>query len=420
MDGAKLIGLMYQLVAPELDERSRRLVVAAGATALGRGGISAVAEAAGVARHTVSSGVAELAGLAKVSTEREKGKSRIRRPGGGRKKVAHQDTTLVYDLEQLVEPTTRGDPESPLRWTCKSVRRLAMELGVLGHRVCPQVVANLLHELGYSLQANVKVIEGGQHPDRNAQFEYINGRVTASLSAKQPAISVDTKKKELVGDYKNNGSDWRPKGDPERVKVHDFVEAGKGRASPYGIYDIAHDLGWVNVGVDHDTSAFAVESIRQWWRSMGSALYPGAERLLITADGGGSNGSRVRLWKVELQKLADETGLIISVCHLPPGTSKWNKIEHRLFSHISMNWRARPLISHEVIVSLIANTTTSSGLRVESRLDTGKYPAGIKVSDEELASINLERDDFHGEWNYSIRPRRREQGKLFMDESLVV
>lgn len=405
MDGAELVGQLYRLVAPELDERSRRLVVGAGAKLIGRGGISAAAEAAGVARHTVSSGVAELGDLAKTTSEGEKGRSRIRRPGGGRKRLAHKDATLLHDLEQLVEPTTRGYPESPLRWTCKSVRRLAQELGAQGHHVCPQVVANLLHQLGYSLQANVKVIEGGQHPDRNAQFEHINAQVTACLLAKQPAISVDTKKKELVGEFKNNGREWRPAGDPERVKVHDFVEAGKGRASPYGIYDIAHDLGWVNVGVDHDTSAFAVESIRQWWLSMGSALYQAADRLLITADGGGSNGSRVRLWKVELQKLADETGLTISVCHLPPGTSKWNKIEHRLFSHISMNWRAKPLISHEVIVSLIAGTTTSTGLRIESRLDTGPYPAGIKVSDEELASLNLQRHEFHGEWNYTILPR---------------
>jgi hypothetical protein len=266
-------------------------------------------------------------------------------------------------------------------------------------------VANLLHDLDYSLQGNAKVMEGGQHPDRNAQFEYISAQVATFLAANQPAISVDTKKRELVGEFKNGGREWRPEGEPERVKVHDFVEPGTGRASPYGIYDIAHNLGWVNVGIDHDTSAFAVESIRQWWRSMGSPLYPGADRLLITADGGGSNGARVRLWKTELQKLADETGLSISVRHLPPGTSKWNKVEHRLFSHITMNWRARPLISHEVIVSLIASTTTSTGLRVQSRLDTASYPAGIKVTDAEMAAVRLQRDDFHGEWNYTILPR---------------
>ena len=405
MDGAELIGQLYRLVSPGLDERSRRLVVGAGAKLLGRGAISAIAEAAGLARGTISSGVAELANVATTPLDGENGRARVRRPGGGRKQLAHKDATLRQDLERLVEPTTRGDPESPLRWTCKSVRRLADELRAQGHQVCPQVVANLLHEMKYSLQANVKVIEGGQHPDRNAQFEHINAQVTAFLDAKQPAISVDTKKKELVGEFKNNGREWRPKGDPERVKVHDFVEADKGRASPYGIYDIAHDLGWVNVGVDHDTSAFAVESIRQWWLSMGSPLYPDAERLLITDDGGGSNGARVRLWKVELQKLSDETGLAISVCHLPPGTSKWNKIEHRLFSHITMNWRAKPLVSHEVIVSLIADTTSTTGLRVESRLDTGEYPQGIKVTDEELASVNIERHEFHGEWNYTIRPR---------------
>ncbi len=405
MDGAELIGQLYRLVAPGLDERSRRLVVGAGAKLQGRGAISAIAEATGLARGTISAGVAEVASLTTTSSEGEDSRARVRRPGGGRKRLAHKDATLRQDLERLVEPTTRGDPESPLRWTCKSVRRLAGELREQGHQICPQVVANLLHELKYSLQANVKVIEGGQYPDRNAQFEHINAQVMAFLDAKQPAISVDSKKKELVGEFKNSGRECRPKGDPERVKVHDFVEADKGRASPYGVYDIAHDLGWVNVGVDHDTSAFAVESIRQWWRSMGSPLYPDAQSLLITADGGGSNGARVRLWKVELQKLSNETGLAISVCHLPPGTSKWNKIEHRLFSHITMNWRARPLVSHEVIVSLVADTTSSTGLRVQSRLDTGEYPPGIKVSDEELASVNMKQHEFHGEWNYTIRPR---------------
>lgn len=405
MDGSELIGELYRLVAPALDERSRRLVIAAGATLLGRGGVSAAATSTGVTRRTISSGVAELAALRGSGAEANTRRARIRRPGAGRKQARVRDATLVEDLERLVEPTARGDPESPLRWTCKSVRVLADELKAQGHRVCPQVVANLLHDLDYSLQGNAKVMEGGQHPDRNAQFEYISAQVATFLAANQPAISVDTKKRELVGEFKNGGREWRPEGEPERVKVHDFVEPGTGRASPYGIYDIAHNLGWVNVGIDHDTSAFAVESIRQWWRSMGSPLYPGADRLLITADGGGSNGARVRLWKTELQKLADETGLSISVRHLPPGTSKWNKVEHRLFSHITMNWRARPLISHEVIVSLIASTTTSTGLRVQSRLDTASYPAGIKVTDAEMAAVRLQRDDFHGEWNYTILPR---------------
>ena len=402
MDGKDFIREFYGLISRELDERTRRLVVGAAAKVLGSGSISTVARAARVTRHTVSVGLTDINELANSAAVETKSRTRVRSVGGGRKSLVVTDPTLLADLERLIEPTARGDPESPLRWTYKSVRRLASELRTSGHSVSPQVVADLLHTLGYSLQANSKVIEGSHHPDRNAQFEYINARVTVNLADQQPVISVDTKKKELVGEFKNNGRDWRPAGKPEPVNVHDF---GKVRASPYGIYDLTHDLGWVNVGVDHDTSAFAVESIRQWWRSMGSPLYPGADRLLITADGGGSNGSRVRLWKVELQKLADETSLSISVCHLPPGTSKWNKIEHRLFSHISMNWRAKPLISHEVIVSLIAATTTSSGLRVASQLDTGLYPAGIKVSAAELAAVKIERDEFHGEWNYTIRPR---------------
>jgi hypothetical protein len=314
------------------------------------------------------------------------------------------DPTLRRDLERLVDPLTRGDPESPLRWTCKSVRKLAGELRQRGHRVSHQLVADLLRELGYSLQAARKTLEGGEHPDRDAQFAHLNGQVAAQLAAGEPAISVDTKKKELVGPFKNAGQEWQPEGHPEAVRVYDFVDPHLGRANPYGIYDLAHNTGWVNVGIDHDTASFAVESIRRWWAAMGRAVYPHATRLLICADGGGSNGSRVRLWKLELQRLADETGLTISVCHLPPGTSKWNKIEHRLFSRISQNWRGKPLVSYEVIVSLIAATTTATGLRVHSALDTSRYPTGRKVSDDELAAVRLQRDTFHGEWNYTILP----------------
>jgi hypothetical protein len=331
--------------------------------------------------------------------------NRIRRPGGGRKKTVAQDPSLLRDLERLIEPVTRGDPESPLRWTCKSLRKLAAELRSMGHRTSHRMVADLLHDLGYSLQANSKTREGSSHPDRNAQFEYLNRKVKRQLRNQQPAISVDTKKKELVGDFKNNGRELRPAGNPEQVRVHDFIIPELGRANPYGIYDIAHNTGWVSVGVDHDTAAFAVETIRRWWHGMGQDFYPHATELLITADSGGSNGSRVRLWKLELQKLADETGLNIKVCHLPPGTSKWNKIEHRLFSFISQNWRGKPLISHEVIVNLIAATTTTAGLLVHSEIDAKTYPAGVKVSDKELSEINIHRDKFHGDWNYCIKPR---------------
>ena len=383
-----------------LDERSRRLVVASESVALGRGGISAVSRATGISRPVIRKGIQELQAPAKV------GAGRVRRPGGGRKRIAERDPSVLSDLEKLLEPVTRGDPESPLRWTCKSVRRLAEELAQLGHSISYPVVADLLHQLGYSLQANQKTKEGGVHPDRNAQFEHINRQVQRCLAQKQPVISVDTKKKELVGDFKNGGRELRPKGKPEPVRVHDFVIPELGRANPYGIYDLAHNIGWVSVGVDHDTAAFAVESIRRWWQSMGQPLYRKAQRLLITADGGGSNGTRVRLWKIELQKLADEIGLPIAVCHFPPGTSKWNKIEHRLFSFITQNWRGKPLVSFEVIVSLIAATTTAKGLRVHSALDTNTYPRGIKVSDRDLAQVHLRRHKFHGEWNYEIRPAR--------------
>jgi len=390
----------YGVLRPLLDERARRLVVAAESQTAGRGGISAVSRATGVSRQVIRQGVAELKAPTAMSP------SRIRREGGGRKKAADLDPSFKTDLEKLLESTTRGDPESPLRWTCKSVRNLTAELKRMNHVVSHQVVADLLHKLGYSLQANSKTKEGTRHPDRNAQFEHLNGKVKWCLSRKEPVISVDTKKKELVGEFKNGGRELRPKGDPVRVRVHDFIDKELGRATPYGIYDIGRNSGWVSVGIDHDTAEFAVESIRRWWRSMGRETYPKATRLLITADSGGSNGSRLRLWKLELQKLADETRLRIAVCHFPPGTSKWNKIEHRLFSFISKNWRGKPLTSMQVIVSLIAATTTATGLKVHSELDTASYRPGIKVSDKDVSEINLRRDKFHGDWNYEVHPQK--------------
>jgi transposase len=358
------ISARYKAIKGSLDERARRLVAAAESQAIGRGGISAVSKATGISRPVIQQGVAEL----KSPLVLEAG--RVRRQGGGRKKAVHKDTTLKADLENLLESSTRGDPEAPLRWTCRSVRQLTGELKRMKHQVSHQVVADLLHELGYSLQANRKTREGSSHPDRNAQFEHLNGKVKWSLARHYPVISVDTKKKELVGNFRNNGRELRPAGDPEKVLVHDFVNPELGRATPYGIYDIGRNSGWVGVGMDHDTAEFAVETIRRWWRSMGRQVYPQASRLLITADAGGSNGSRLRLWKVELQKLADQTGLKIAVCHFPPGTSKWNKIEHRLFSYISQNWRGKPLTTFQTIVSLIAATTTATGLKVHAELDT--------------------------------------------------
>ena len=394
----------FSVLSRLLDERSRRLVAGAESLALARGGISAVSRATGISRPVIRQGMAELKNPNTALL------GRIRKPGGGRKKIAERDTAVVADLEKLLEPVTRGDPESPLRWTCKSVRRLAKELGRQGHVISYPVVAELLRELGYSLQANRKTTEGEGHPDRNAQFEYINRKVQRFFASKQPVISVDTKKKELVGDFKNSGRELRPQGKPEKVRVHDFLIPELGRATPYGIYDLAQNTGWVSVGMDHDTAAFAVESIRRWWQSMGQPVYPKAHRLLITADAGGSNGPRLRLWKVELQKLADETGLRIAVCHFPPGTSKWNKIEHRLFSFISQNWRGKPLLSFEVIVNLIAATTTTKGLKVQAELDSGTYPAGTKIDDSELAGVRLRRDAFHGDWNYEIHPHPRLDG----------
>jgi hypothetical protein len=391
----------FVALAPVMDERTRRLWAATEANALGHSGQTLVARATGMSRSTLHLGLRELARDAAPALAPGQ---RVRRRGAGRKALTERDPTLVAALETLVEPTSRGDPQSPLRWTCMSVRQLATELRRQGHTVERQTVAHLLAALGYSLQANRKTKEGAAHPDRNAQFAYINTRVRAFQKRGYPVVSVDTKKKELVGDFKNGGQEWRPQGQPERVRVYDFVDEDLGKAIPYGVYDQAANLGWVNVGVDHDTAAFAVESLRRWWEHMGSQRYPSAPALLITADGGGSNGSRNRLWKVALQQLANDIGLRMAVCHFPPGTSKWNKIEHRMFSHISMNWRGRPLISHEVIVNLIANTTTQQGLTIKAALDTGRYPIGIKVTDQEFEKVKLKQSKFHGEWNYTIMP----------------
>ncbi|HEX4659603.1 MAG TPA: ISAzo13 family transposase [Streptosporangiaceae bacterium] len=387
----------FAALFPHLDERQRRLVAGAEARALGHGGIGVVAAAAGMRPGTVSRGVTEL-------DSGQEPAQRARRPGGGRKRLADLDPGLRPALLALVEPDMRGDPESPLRWTTRSLRVLAAELTVRGHPVSPDTVADLLHEAGFSLQGNAKTLEGSQHPDRDAQFRYINEQARAHRRAGDPVVSVDTKKKELVGAFKNGGREWRPKGDPAPVSTHDYVDPELGKAIPYGIYDVTANAGWVNVGTDHDTAAFAVESIRRWWTAAGQAAYPRARRLLVTADAGGSNGYRTRAWKAELAGLAAQTGLEITVCHFPPGTSKWNAIEHRLFSHISMNWRGRPLTSHEVIVNTIAATTTRTGLRVHAELDTRCYPAGQVISDAQMAGLPLARHDWHGEWNYTLHP----------------
>jgi len=368
---------------------------------LGHGGITAVARATGLTRVTIRRGIAEL------DSGDSPGAGRVRRHGGGRKREVDRDPQLRAALTRLVEPVTRGDPQSELRWTSCSTRHLANTLKEAGHGTSHRMVATLLHEMGYSLQANRKTKEGTSHPDRNAQFEYIGRCVSAQLAVGDPAISVDTKKKELVGDFKNGGKAWRPKGDPEKVRVHDFMLEELGKVSPYGVYDLARNQGWVSVGISHDTSAFAVASIGRWWRHMGRKAYPKATSLLVTADSGGSNGTRVRLWKWELQKLADKTGLVISVSHLPPGTSKWNKIEHRMFSFISQNWRGRPLLTHAAIVSLIGATRTTTGLKIRCQLDRTVYPPGIEVTDQQMASIALERSDFHGDWNYTIWPAKK-------------
>lgn len=405
MGGKVKIRERYQRIRESLNERSRRLFAASEAIAYGRGGISAVSEATGISRETIGAGVKELHAIEGGRAPAELA-GRVRRPGGGRKKASEKDPTLLPDLKELVEATTRGDPESPLLWTARSQRNLIDALKQKGHAISRRTLGNLLKELGFSLQGNRKRLEGAQHPDRNAQFENIAEKVRRRHEANQPVISVDTKKRELVGSYKNVGRELRPKGQPEDVQVHDFVDKEQGRATPYGVYDLAKNEAWVSVGISHDTAEFAVQTIRTWWREMGEPAYPAASSLLITADGGGSNGYRLRLWKVELQTLADELGFPISVCHLPPGTSKWNKIEHRLFSFITKNWRGKPLVTHQVIVDLIAATKTKSGLTVCSRLDDGTYASGRRVSDNELAQVHLVPDHFHGEWNYTIHPAR--------------
>jgi len=389
----------YRQIAPVLNEQSRRRFVALEAQRLGRGGVSFMARITRLARSTIYHGLSDIRNNVTTAP------GRIRNAGAGRKKKVLEDPTLLRDLKKLVEPATRGDPMQALLWTSRSLRNLAKELAKNGHKVCPTVVGNLLRDLNYSLQGNSKTREGAKHIDRDAQFGYINTQATAFLKAGEPVVSVDTKKKELVGNYRNNGREWRPKGEPEQVNVHDFINPKYPRAVPYGVYDLTDNVGWVSVGTDHDTASFAVHAIRRWWLSMGKKRYGKAKRLMITADGGGSNGYRVRLWKVELQKLADELKFPITVCHFPPGTSKWNKIEHRLFSFISINWRGKPLRTYRTIVQLIAGTTTDKGLKVRSELDRNKYPKGVKVSDFQLAAVNLTRHAFHGDWNYTIEPR---------------
>jgi transposase len=389
----------FAALSPLLNERARRLFVASEARSAGWGGVTAVSHATGVARSTINRGLAELR-AAKPGVS-----CRIRRPGGGRKQKIETEPGLLEALATLVQSAIRGDPEAALLWVSKSQRHLAAALAELGFTVGQKLVGRLLRRLGFSLQANSKTREGSNHPDRNAQFEYINAQINAFQAAGQPTISVDTKKKELVGDFKNGGRELRPKGDPEAVRVHDFALPALGKVAPYGVYDIAANAGWINLGITHDTAAFAVESIRRWWQELGKARYPLAQQLLITADCGGSNGARVRLWKTELQWLADETGLDITVAHLPPGTSKWNRIEHRLFAFITQNWRGKPLLTHEVIVQLISATSTRKGLTVQCRIDRNAYDKGIKVSDAEMAALNIKPADFHGEWNYTFAPR---------------
>jgi Rhodopirellula transposase DDE domain len=392
------IGERFRALAPELDERRRRVWAAAEARSHPRGGVTAVARATGISVTTIHKGLRELASGERLDP------GRVRRPGGGRKPLAEKDPALLEALKRLVEADSRGDPESPLRWTAKSVRKLADGLRELGHEVHFTTVAGLLRGLGYSLQANAKLTEGKQHPDRDAQFRHINERVAAALAAGAPAISIDTKKKELVGEFKNGGRELRPKGSPIAVNTHDFPSDALGKAIPYGVLDIAANQGFVNVGITNETAQFSVASIRAWWQQLGRERYPEAKTLQITADCGGSNGNRTRLWKTELQHLADETGLAISVCHFPPGTSKWNRIEHRLWSFVSQNWRGKPLVSFEVIISLIGATTTRTGLEVYARLDERDYPTKIQVSDAELAAVDLTGDEFHPEWNYTIAP----------------
>jgi hypothetical protein len=395
----------YRALGELMDERMRRQWAAAEAQAYGWGGLQAVSGAISMSVNTIRKGLGELA--AREENPDEPLGTRLRREGGGRKRCSEADPQLIETLGRLVEPVTRGDPMLPLRWTCKSTSNLAEELTRQGHRVSPRTVGRLLSADGYSLQSNRKTKEGGSHPDRNEQFEHINVMVKGFQHRGQPVISVDTKKKELIGEFKNGGREWRPKGEPDEVKVHDFVDAELGKAIPYGVYDLSENKGWVSVGIDHDTARFAAEAIRRWWKNMGAKRYRDARELLITADGGGSNGSRCRLWKVALQELATKLQMPIHICHFPPGTSKWNKIEHRMFCHITQNWRGRPLVSHEVIIQLIANTRTKAGLKIRAALDSGRYPTGIKISDEELAALKLKPAKFHGDWNYALLPVRK-------------
>ena len=390
----------YEALAPVLTERSRRLWAATEAKSLGHGGIAVVIRATGISRSTISRGLQELASADAVEPQR------VRRRGGGRQRTTDKDPTLLTDLTALLEATTAGLPDAPLRWTSKSTRKLAAELQAMGHTISATLVAELLVQQGYTLQANRKTREGSQHPDRDAQFHYLNDQIHGAQQRGEPVISVDTKKKELVGDFKNPGREWRPKGTPERVRVHDFVIPEQGKAIPYGVYDLSRDEGWVSVGIDHDTASFAMNAIRSWWQKMGRTVYGGASHLTVTADGGGSTGSRSRLWKWELQQFANRTGLTITVCHYPPGTSKWNKIEHRLFSYIAMNWRGKALTSLATIVSLIGTTTTTSGLRVRSEIDKRSYPKGVTITDEQMQQLHLKRHEFHGDWNYTIHPRK--------------
>jgi hypothetical protein len=401
---SEAIAAKFISLRPLLDERARRVWAAVEARAMGRGGMSRVAEATGLSRVTIRAGLQELA-LADTASGPQVSPARLRRREGGRKPLSMHDPHLLHALETLVDPVTRGDPMFLLRWTCKSAAQLAAALRAQGHPVSERTVNRLLHDLGYSLQSNRKTLEGSAPPDRDAQFQYINRRAKAFQKQGQPVVSVDTKKKELVGQFRNGGREWYPQGQPEEVEVHDFPSKTLGKVIPYGVYDEATNTGWGSVGVDHDTAEFAVETVRRWWRHMGSQTYPKAKRLLITADGGGSNGSRCRLWKVELQRLADETGLRLSVCHFPPGTSKWNKIEHRMFCHITENWRGRPLVSHAVVVNLIGHTTTTTGLAIQSALDDHSYPTGREGTAEQMESLALKQEKFHGEWNYTLRPR---------------
>lgn len=397
----------YEALAAIMDERLRRQWAAAEAQTYGWGGIRAVSQATGLSPNTVAKGLAELE--ARAAAPRHVLDMRVRQPGAGRKPATVADPEIVGALERLVDPVTRGDPQSPLRWTCKSTAQLARELTRQGHGVSPRTVGRLLKAAGYSLQSNRKTREGSVHPDRNAQFLHLNAMVLGFQDRGQPVISVDAKKKELVGPFKNGGREWCPRGEPEEVRVYDFVDKQLGKAIPYGVYDLTENQGWVSVGIDHDTARFATEAIRRWWQKMGAKRYRGARELLITADGGGSNGSRCRLWKVALQTLVNQLGIPIHVCHFPPGTSKWNKIEHRMFCHITQNWRGRPLVSHDVIVNLIAHTATAEGLKIKAALDSGTYPTGIRVSDQELAAVNLTPASFHGNWNYSILPTLRKK-----------